>query len=137
MATIRAISTIRPSPDNSLKFRKAVGQCGRAGLQDQRRFDLVQILALNSRDLRKSSPRHNTLGPEFLVAPRPDDHIRLPRDDRFSRDNTVLGSAVVPAVGENVDAASDLDKLRNPTNCEGQRIVLASMIAPTIRITLT
>src|SRR5215469_10357975 len=68
-------------------------------------------------------PRHNTLEPEFLAAPGPDDQIRFPRDDLFSRDNTVLGSALVAPIGEDVGAPGDLDELRNPFNSEDQRII--------------
>src|SRR6516162_7116092 len=116
-----------PSPDNSLKFRKAVGQCSRAGLQDQRRFDFVDILVPHRRDFSKPRPRYDPLGPKFLAAPRADDQIRFPLDDLLGGHNAVLGSAPVPAVGD-VGAADDFDELRNPTNSGDQRIV--SLLGP-------
>src|SRR5215469_11227666 len=59
-------STINcPTLDYPLKLRQAIGQCGRAGLQDQRRFDFIHVLALHSRYSIEARPRHNTLGPKF------------------------------------------------------------------------
>src|SRR5215469_8354462 len=112
-----------PIPDNSLKLRQAIGQGGRAGLQNQRRFDLVHVLALHSRYSIEARPRCNSLRPEFLAAPRADDQIGFPLDDLLNRHNAVLGSALVSAIGENVDAAGYLDELRNPSNSGDQRII--------------
>jgi len=56
-------------------------------------------------------PRHNTLGPEFLAAPRADDQIGFPLDHLLRGHNAVLGSALIPAISEDVDAAGDLDEL--------------------------
>src|SRR5215472_7969987 len=68
-------STTCPPLDNSLKLRETISQCGGAGLQDQRRFDLVHFLALHSRYSIEASPRYDALGLEFLAAPRADDQI--------------------------------------------------------------
>jgi hypothetical protein len=51
-----------------------------------------------------------------------DDQIRVAHD-LLSCHNAVLGSALVRAVGEDVDAAGDLDKLQNPANSRDQGIV--------------
>src|SRR5229473_5275872 len=64
----------RPSLDDLLKLRQAIGQSSRTGLQDQGRFNLVQILVLHSRDFLKARPRRNALRPEFL--PHHDPMIR-------------------------------------------------------------
>jgi hypothetical protein len=84
------------------------------GLKDQRRFDFVHVLVLPSRDFGKPRPRYDAVAPKFLGAPRADDELRRSRYDLLSYDDPVLGSALVSTVGENVDPAGDLDKLRNP-----------------------
>jgi hypothetical protein len=119
----RALKSSCPPLDNSLKLRKAIGQCGRPGLQNQGRFNFVKILVPHSRDSRKVRPRRNVLGPELFPAPGADDQIGLPRDYLLGRHNTALGCALISTIGEDVDAAGDLDKLRNPPNSRDQRIV--------------
>jgi hypothetical protein len=49
--------------------------------------------------------------------------IRLPRDNFLSCHYPILGCTLISAIGENVDAAGDLDQLRDPTNSGDQRIV--------------
>jgi hypothetical protein len=85
------------------------------GLKDQRRFDFVHVLVLPSRDFGKPRPRYDALGPKFLAAPRADDELRRSRYDLLSYDDPVLGSVLVTAVGENIDAAGDLDGALKPT----------------------
>jgi hypothetical protein len=68
-------------------------------------------------------PCRNALGLKFLTAPRANDQIGLPRNYLVSCHNAVLGRALVATIGKNVDAAGDLDKLRNPPNSRNQRIV--------------
>jgi hypothetical protein len=67
--------------------------------------------------------RHDALRSEFLPAPRADDQIRFPRHHRLSRHNTVSGRALLPTIEEDVDAAGDLDELRDPPNSGDQRLV--------------
>jgi len=71
----------------------------------------------------KPAPRCNALGPKFLAAPRADDQTGLSRDNFLNCHYPVLGCALISAIGENVDAAGDLYKLRNPSNSGDQRIV--------------
>jgi len=97
--------------DYVLKLPDAISQSSGTRLQDQGRLDLVHVLALHRRYSIEPRPRCDSLGSEFLAAPRPDDQIRFPRYDLLGCDNAVLGSALIPAIGENVDAAGDLDKL--------------------------
>jgi hypothetical protein len=78
---------------------------------------------LHSRELCKPRPRYNAFRPEFLAAPRADDQIGFARDHLLSRHNTVFGSFLIPTIGEDVDPAGDLDKLRNSPNSGDQRIV--------------
>ena len=70
---------------------------------------------LHSWDAVEASPRHYPLRSEFFAAPRPDDQIRLPRDYLLRRQDAVLRGALVPAIGENVDATGDFDEFRNPS----------------------
>ena len=106
----RALKSNCPRLDNSLKLRKAIGQCGRPGLQDQRRFDFVEILVPHSRGLRKARPRCDALWSEFLAAPGADDQIGLARDHLLGRHHTVLSCAPISKIGEDVDAAGELDE---------------------------
>jgi hypothetical protein len=112
-----------PPLDNSLKLREAIGQCGRPGLQDQGRLDFVEILVLHGWDSVEANPRRDTLLAEFLAAPRPDNQIRLLRDNFLKCHYPVLGCTLISAIGENVYAAGNLEKLRNPRNSGDQRIV--------------
>src|SRR5260370_37096278 len=102
--------------------RPSVNAAG-PGLQNQGRFDFVDILVLHGRNAVEASSRRNALRPEFLATPRPNDQIRFPRDHLLSCHNTVLGCALVSMIGEDVDAAGDLDELRDPANSRDQRIV--------------
>jgi len=61
--------------DDGHKRGEAVGQGGRPGLQDQRRFDLVQRAALHRGNAVKTRPLDHLLGPKFLAAPRADDDV--------------------------------------------------------------
>jgi len=72
----------------------------------------------DSRRFYKTRPGCNALRPEFLAAPRPDDQIGLPRNNFLNCHHPVLGCTL-----KNVDAASDLDELGNPSNPGDQRIV--------------
>jgi hypothetical protein len=80
-------------------------------------------LVLHSQYSIETRPRRNALGPVSLSAPRANDQIRFPLHHLLNGHDAVLGGALIPAVAENVDAAGDLDKLRNPSNCRDQRIV--------------
>jgi hypothetical protein len=77
----------------------------------------------HSRDLPKASSRRDALRSELLSAPRTDDQVWRLRDHLISRHNTVLGRALVPVIGEDVDAARDFDELQDPSNSEDRRIV--------------
>ena len=116
-------SGFSPPLDNPLKLRETIAQRGRPRLQDRRRFDFIEILVLHSRYSIKLRPRCNSLRPEFLAAPRADDKIGFLRDYLLSRHDAVFGGALILAIGEDVDAAGDPDKLRNPSNCRDQRII--------------
>ena len=109
-------TTSCPPLDNSLKLREAIGQSRGTRLQNQGRFDFVEILVSHSRDLPKASSRHDALRSELLSAPRADDQVRRLRDHLISRYNTVLGRGLMPTIGEDVDAAGDLNELRDPSN---------------------
>src|SRR3984893_8708595 len=111
-----------PPLDHSLQLREAIGQSCRARLQDQRRFDFIHSLVLHGRSSIEARPRRNVLGPELFPAPGADDQIGLPRDYLLGRHNTALGCALISKIGEDVDAAGDLDELRDPTNTGDQRI---------------
>src|SRR5205807_10032183 len=62
------------------------------------------------------SPRNHPLRSELLAAPRADDQIGFPRDHFLRRHNTVLGRPLTSTIGESVDAADNLDELRDPPN---------------------
>src|SRR3984893_9361643 len=112
-----------PPLDHSLQLREAIGQGCRARLQDQRRFDFIHVLVLHGWSSIEARPRHHPLGPKLLAAPRPDDEIGLAGNHLPGRHNTVLGCTPIPTIGEDVDAAGDLDELRDPTYAGDQRIV--------------
>ena len=59
-------STTCPTIDGALKLRKAIGQCRWAGLQGQRRFDLIYILMPHSRDFRKPGRDATRSGRNFF-----------------------------------------------------------------------
>jgi hypothetical protein len=80
-------------------------------------------LVLHGWDAVEASPRCNALRPEFLAAPRADDQIGLPRNDFLNPHHAVPGRALISTIGEDVDAASDLDEFRDPSNSGDQRIV--------------
>jgi hypothetical protein len=105
-----------PPIDDVLKLRETIAQRTGTGLQDQRRFYLVQVLALDSRDLRKTRPRRNTPRPEFLTAQRANDQIGLARNHFIESHHTVLSCASISSIGEDVDAACDLDELGDAPN---------------------
>src|SRR6516225_5387935 len=65
----RSRARLCPALDELLKFHEAICQGGRAGLQDERRFDLVHVLMLYSRNLPKTRPYHDPYGPELLATP--------------------------------------------------------------------
>jgi hypothetical protein len=67
------------------------------------------MLVPHSRDLPEANSRHDARRSEYLPAPRADGQIRFVRDYLLSRHNTVLGSALIAPIGEDVDAAGDLD----------------------------
>ena len=75
------------------------------------------------RDLPEASSRRDAVRSELLPAPRADDQIRFPRDHLLRRQDAVPGCASMPTIGENVDAAGDLDELRDPSNSGDQWIV--------------
>jgi hypothetical protein len=87
---------------------------GRSRLQNQRRIDFVQILMLHGRSSVEASSRCNALRPEPLAAPRADDQIGLPRNRLLNCDHAVFRCALISTIGEDVDAACDLDELRDP-----------------------
>jgi hypothetical protein len=80
-------------------------------------------LVLHGRNLLKTGPRRDSLRPKFLAAPRADDQIRLASDHLRSSHNAVLSCALIPTISEDVDAAGNLDELRDPSNSGDQRIV--------------
>src|SRR5580704_1882245 len=123
MPTAPRSTANRPLLHNSLKLREAIGQCGRPGPQNRGRFNFVEILVLHGWDAVEASPRCNVLRPEFLAAPRADDQIRFPRNHLLNHHDTALGGALISAIGENVDAAGDLDEFRDPSNSGDQRLV--------------
>jgi hypothetical protein len=110
-----------PPLDDLLKFREALGQSSGTGLQDQGRFDLVEVLVLHRRS--SVGPGHHPLGPEFLAAPGANDQIRLARDHLIDGHHTIIGCGMACTIGKDVDAAGDLDELRDASNPGDQRIV--------------
>src|SRR5262249_24658943 len=53
---------------------------------------------------------------EFLAAPRADDDVGRTTDDGFRRHDPLLGGLAAGKFGEDVDAASDCDQLRDPSD---------------------
>jgi hypothetical protein len=100
-------------PDDLLKVREAIGQCGGPGLQNQGRLDFVEMVMLHRRNAVEASPRHDPLWSKFLSTPRANDQIGFPRDYLISCHNAVLDCTLVSTIGEDIDAAGDLDELRN------------------------
>jgi hypothetical protein len=66
----------------------------------------------------KARPRHHPFGPELLAAPGADNQIRLSRDHLIHGCDAIHGGASVCTVGEDVDAAGDLNELCDPSNPE-------------------
>jgi hypothetical protein len=65
----------------------------------------------------------NHAGTLALVANRADDQIGSSLDHFLRSYDAILGCGLISAVGEDVDAAGDLDELRDPSNSGDQRIV--------------
>src|SRR5215469_130766 len=78
---------------------------------------------LHCRYLLETRARHNPFRSELLAAPRAEYQIGFPCDHLVDRHQTILGCGLTCPIGEDVDAASDLDQLRNPPNSGDQRIV--------------
>jgi hypothetical protein len=66
---------------------------------------------LHRRSSLEARPRHHPLGPELLAAPGADNQIRLSRDHLIYGHDAILGGASACTVGEDVDAAGDLNEL--------------------------
>ena len=71
----------------------------------------------------EASPCCNALRPELLAAPRANNQIGFSRDYLLGRHYAILGGALIPTFGEDVDATGDFDEFRNPSNSGDQRIV--------------
>src|SRR5260370_35086578 len=99
--------------------RPSVNAAG-PGLQNQGRFDFVDILVLHGRNAAEASSHRNALRPEFLATPRPNDQIRFTRDHLLSYHTTVLACALVSMISEDLDAAGDFDKLKDQSNSREQ-----------------
>jgi hypothetical protein len=87
------------------------------------RFYLVHFLVQHSLDLRKAWPLRDAFRPEFLAAPGADDQIGFSRHYLPNRHHAVLSCASIPSIGEDVDAAGDLDELGDPADPGDERIV--------------
>ena len=77
---LRRYAAIDPFRDDARQRVEAVGQRGRAGLQDQRRLDLAQEAVAHRRDRVEARPRRDLRRHEFLAAPGADDDVGLRGD---------------------------------------------------------
>ena len=109
--------------DDRLQRRKSIGQGSRPRLQDQRRFDLMQRAAADSRYAIKPRPLSDLLGAKLLAAPGADNNIRLASDYFFRRHHTILGRFARGTIGKDVEAAGGLNQLRYPSDAGNHRIV--------------
>ena len=104
----RELSTAScPLLDNSLKLREAIGQCGGPRLQNQGRFDFIEMLMLHRRNAVKARPRRDPLGSKLLSTPRKPcrglPSLRHSEEDRFARESPLEGAGFersVPCKGE-------------------------------------
>src|SRR5689334_18935243 len=84
--------------DEALQRGEAVGQRGGAGLEDERRLDLVERAVAHRRNVLEAGTRRQLLGTEFLAAPRADDEVGLALDDLGGADDAVARRLAVGAL---------------------------------------
>src|SRR5580692_6467364 len=115
---------MRTARDQALQLPQAVGQCGRAWLQNVAGFDLVKLTVAHRRNRIPACASEQFLGAESFAAPGSDDQFRCSAhdllwvgDDAFSR------IWLRGLIGEAVLAAGNTNQLRNPLNAADQRIV--------------
>jgi hypothetical protein len=102
---------------------QSIGQSRGAGLQNEWRLDFVNGPIPDGGNGDKTRTARHLLGPEFLAAPGADDDVRLASNDLLRGDDPISGGPSCGAIGKNIDAAGDLDELRNPGNPGNERLV--------------
>jgi hypothetical protein len=76
--------------NDGLQRGEPIGECGRPGLQDYRRLNLVQRAALHCGNAIKTCPLSDLLRAEFLAAPRTNDNVRGATDYLLRRYGSVF-----------------------------------------------
>jgi len=104
--------------------RDAVGQRGRARLQDVHRLDLVQLAVTHRSDAFPARPRADALGTKLLAAPGAEDDIGRATDDLGAvGDHASRRTGGAGALGKDILAARDRDQLAHPADAADHRLV--------------
>ena len=109
--------------DDSFQSDEAVRKGGRSGLKDQRRFDLVKSAAAHGGDRLESRSGDDLVLLEFLAAPRADDDVGRPTDDRVAGDDPVPGRLARGEFGNDVRTSRGIDEFRHPGYPRNHRVV--------------
>src|SRR5882672_5345089 len=111
-----------PFVDDGDEGVEAVRERGGPRLQDQRRLDLAQPIVAHRRDGGKARARRDLRRHELLAAPRADDDVGGGGDHVAHRYDALRGILLPRALGEYLDAARDLDELRDPADAGDHRL---------------
>src|SRR5258708_7792525 len=115
---------LRPLPYYLVDGVEPVGERRRTRLQNQRRFDLVQLAVAHRRHRVPSIPGRHLIRPEALAAPGTENDIRGAAYDLTGiAENAILGQSANRALGKHVIAAGDADQLADPSNAGDERLV--------------
>ena len=114
----------RPTPDARVQLARAIGQRRGSGLQDDRRLDLVEMPVAHGGHVAPARARRHGLGPEFLAAPRTEDHLgRAARHFERIGDDAILAQRLARQLRKHIVAAGDADELRHPADAGDLRLV--------------
>ena len=101
-----------------------VGQCRRAGLQDQRRFDLVQLTVAHRRHAGPAGACGHPLGSKLLAAPRADDQVGRGGDHLLQvGDDAVAAQRRSRPLWKDVVATGHADQFADPADRADRRLV--------------
>src|SRR5690606_20068988 len=116
--------TQAPVPDDPGDRVDPVGQCGGAGLEDDRRLHLVQLAVAHRRDGVPTRAGGHVLRTELLAAPGAHDDVRRAAHHLgWILQDPRLRQRLGRALREDVVAAGDAHQLGHPTDPGDRRVV--------------
>src|SRR6185312_5973236 len=114
----------RPLPHHPMNGIQAVAERRRTRLQDERRFDLVQLAVANRGNGLPPGPSRHSLRAKPLAAPGTEHDIRSAAHDLAGvAQDAVLAERTRGALGKDIVAAGDADQFTDPADAADERLV--------------